>query len=44
MGDFSHRIARYVADQMTFDPAGRRALLKYPEQMQAVIDAVRGGK
>ena len=36
-------IARRPKSTYTITPAGRKALLKYLEQMQAVIDAVRSG-
>ncbi len=36
-------VARRPKSTYTITPAGRKALLKYLEQMQAVIDSVRSG-
>jgi DNA-binding PadR family transcriptional regulator len=37
-------VARRPKSTYRITSAGRKALLKYLDQMQAVIDAVRGGK
>jgi len=37
-------VARRPRSTYTMTPAGRKALWKYLQQMQAVIDSVRGGK